>query len=207
MKRYNIDMQETQHLGHLSPALHLLPTMKSFQDKHRAYKFQVAITIVCQKAVDLSVVTQPPFTITSEMIAVYAADAAPILDNVNQQLLNLIEVFELNGAGWVFSNFQDLQFTLWQLDPSRGSAYIPLPRWIQTRRAVVNVVGTVDDCFNLAILAGMHPVEVNADRRRKYIEHMGRYDFSSLSLPTTLQSVCPFAHVKPHVYQRIWSGR
>ena len=61
----------TQHLDHLSTALHLLPPlMKTFQVKHRAYKFQVAITIVYQKAVDPSVVTQPPVTRTSEMIAV-----------------------------------------------------------------------------------------------------------------------------------------
>ena len=78
--RYNIDMQETQHLNHLSTALRLLgSSMKTSQDKHHAYKFQVAITIVCHKAVDPSVVTQPPVTITSEMIAVYAADAAPPL--------------------------------------------------------------------------------------------------------------------------------
>ena len=47
VKRYNIDMQETQHHDHLSTALHL-PPMKTFQDKHRAYKFQVVITIVSQ---------------------------------------------------------------------------------------------------------------------------------------------------------------
>ena len=39
----------------------------------------------------------------------------------------------------------------------------------------------------------MHPVDVHADRRGKYIEHMGNYDFSSLSFPTPLQSVGPFA--------------
>ena len=39
----------------------------------------------------------------------------------------------------------------------------------------------------------MHPVDVNADRRVKYAEHMGRYDSSSLSFPTPLQSVGPFA--------------
>ena len=127
MQRYNIDMRETQHLDHLSTALHLLrPPMKTFRVKHRAYNFQVAITIVYHKAVDPSVVTQPPVTLTSEMIAVYAADAAPPLDDVNRQLLNFIVVFELNGSGWVFSHFQD---------PLRGSAYIPLPRWIQVTTA------------------------------------------------------------------------
>ena len=160
--------------------------------KHHAYKFQVAITIVCHKAVDPRVVTQPPVTLTSEMIAVYA-HAAPPLDDVNRQLLNFIEVFELNGSGWIFTHFQDLQLTLWQLDPLRGSAYIPLPRWIQTNRAVVNVTVTGDDCFKWAIPAGMHPVDVHEDRRGKYAEHMGKYDFSSLSFPTPLQSVGPFA--------------
>ena len=174
VKRFNIDMQETQHLDHLSPALHLLlTTMKTFQTKHHTYKFQVAITIVCHKAVDPSVVTQPPVTLTSEMIAVYA-DAAPPLHDVNRQLLNFTEVFELNGSGWVFSHFQDFQLTLWQLDPLRGSAYIPLPRWIQTKRAAVNVTGTGDDCFKWAILAGMHPVDVHEDRKGKYEEHMGK---------------------------------
>ena len=194
VERYNIDMQEKQHLDHLSPALHLLlPTMKTFQAKHCAYKFQVAIPIVYHKVVDPSVVTQPPVTLTSEMIAVYAADAAPPLDDVNRQLLNFIDVFELNGSGWVFSHFQDPQLTLWQLDPLRGSAYMPLPRWIQTRRAVVNVAGTGDDCFKWAILAGMHSVETNARRRVKYAEHMGKYDFSSLYFPAPLQAVGPFA--------------
>ena len=109
------------------------------------------------------------------------------------QLLNFTEIFELNGSGWVFSHFQDLQLILWQLDPLRGSTYIPLPRWIQTRRAVVNVTGTGDDCFNWTLLADMQPVDVLADRRGKYAEHMGRYDFSSLPFPTPLQSVGSFA--------------
>ena len=122
---------------------------------------------MCHKAVDRSVVTQPTVTVTSEMIAVYAADAAPLPD--------------------------DVQLTLWQLDPLRGSAYIPLPRWIQTRRAVVNATGTGDDCFKWAILAGKHPVDVHADRRGKYVEHMDKFDFSSLSFPVPLQAVGPFA--------------
>ena len=36
-------------------------------------------------------------------------------------------------------------------------------------------------------------VDVHADRRGKYIGHMGRYDFFSLSSPTPLQSIGPFA--------------
>ena len=39
----------------------------------------------------------------------------------------------------------------------------------------------------------MHPADVNADRRGKYVEHMGKYEFSSLHFPVPLQVVGSFA--------------
>ena len=64
------------------------------------------------------------------MDAVYAGDAPP-LEDVNRQLINLVEVYEHNVSGWVFSNFASLQLTLWHLDPLRANAFVPLPRWIK----------------------------------------------------------------------------
>ena len=86
-----------------------------------------------------------------------------------------------------------LQLTLWHLDPLRASAFVPLLDWIQTRRAVVNVRGTGNDCFKWAVLTGMHPVDANAHRMNQYVEHVGKYDFSSLHLPVPLSSVGSFA--------------
>ena len=50
----------------------------------------------------------------------------------------------------------------------------------------------------------MHPVDVHADRMGKYTEHMGEYDFSSLSFPVALSFLCT---EKQHVYQCIRCGR
>ena len=78
--------------------------MVKFQQKHSAYKFQVAVSIVFHKAVDPTIVTHSPVVVlTSEMVAVYTDAAIPLID-VNHQLLNFIEV-EQNGSGWGFSNF------------------------------------------------------------------------------------------------------
>ena len=72
----------------------------------------------------------------------------------------------MNGSGWIFSNFQDLQLALWQLDRLRGSAYVPLPRWIHTRRAAVNVAGTGDDCIKWTILAGSEHARIQSQTSR-----------------------------------------
>ena len=67
--------------------------MTKFQQEHHAYKFQIAVCVVFHKAVDPAVVTQPPVTRTSEMVAVYS-DAVPPLEDVYRQLLNFIEVYD-----------------------------------------------------------------------------------------------------------------
>ena len=82
------------------------------------------------------------------MFAVYPG-AVPPLEDVNRQQLNFNEVYEHNGSGWVFLNVASLQLTLWHLDPLRASAFVPLPRWIQEKKAVVT--GTGDDCFEWAV--------------------------------------------------------
>ena len=125
-------MKEAKSLSTLEKAIAVFkPVMLDFQQKHIAYKFQIAVSIVFHKAVDSSVVTHPPVVLTSEMVAVYAD--APPLNDVNRQLLNFIEVYEQNGSGWVLSNFVSLQLSLWHLDPLRISAFVPLPNWIQTQ--------------------------------------------------------------------------
>ena len=119
--------------------------------------------VIFHEAVDPAVITQPPVTLTSEMVAVYSGDAPPLAD-VNRQLVNLVEVYEYNGSGWVFSNFASLQLTLWHLDPLRASAFVPIPRWIVEKEAVINVIGPGDDCFKWAVLAGMHHATDNPNR-------------------------------------------
>ena len=112
---------------------------------------------------------------------------------MNRQLLNFIEVYEQYGSGWVFSNLFTLQMSLCHLDPMRASSFVPLPNWIQTRIAIVNVTGTGDDCFNWAVLAGMHPVDAHGERMSQYVEHISKYDLSSLNFPVPLSSICSFA--------------
>ena len=110
--KFTVTMKEARHLSTLKEAIAVFTHVrKTFHQGHRAYKFQIAVCVVFHKAVDPAVVTQPPVTLTSEMVAVYS-DAVPPFEDVNRQLLNFIEVYEHNGSGWVFSNFAPLQLTL-----------------------------------------------------------------------------------------------
>ena len=148
--------------------------------------------VMFHKAVDPAVVTQPPVTLRCEMAAVYD-DRSPQLAETVRYLLELVEVYEHNGSGWVFSSFVSIELTLWYLDPLRASASVPLPKWIRGKRAVVNVTGTANDCFKWAVLAGLHPAIENPNRMVSYIDHECKYDFSGLNVPVSLYSITQFA--------------
>ena len=149
--------------------------------------------VIFHKAVDPAVITQPPVTLTSEMVAVSSVETPPLAD-VNRQLVNLVEVYEHNGFGWVFSNFASLRLTLWPLDPLHAGAFVPLPRWIVDKKVVTNIIGTGDDCFKWAVLAGMHPAKGGKpNRMENYEVYAGEYDFSYLCFPVSLSSIASFS--------------
>ena len=112
---------------------------------YRPYKFQIALNVVFHYAVDPTILTDQPVTLRMTMAAVYPSEL-PQLVETSRNLLELLEVYERSGSGWVFSNFVSMELTLWHLDPPRASAFVPLPKWIRDNRAVTNVVGTGDDC-------------------------------------------------------------
>ena len=138
VQQFTVDMKEAKSLSTLKKAMAVFkPVRTDFPQKHSAYKFQIAIGVVFHKAFNSAVVTQPPVALTSEIADVYA-DAASLLNDLNRQLLNFIEVYALCTS---------LQLSLWHLNPLRASAFVPLPNWIHTRRAIVNIRGTGNDCF------------------------------------------------------------
>ena len=186
---HSVDMLEDNQLGALAGAvLSLESTMAAYKRRHRAYKIQVTVDVMFHKAV----VTQPPVTLRCEMTAIYAS-GSPQLVETARHLLNLIEVYEHNGSGWVFSNFVSLELTLWHLDTLRAGAFVPLPKWIRDKRAVTNVVGTGEDCFKWAVLAGLHPANENPQRMEIYLPFTEMYGFTNLVFPVSLSSVAPFA--------------
>ena len=82
-----VDMQEADHLSHCMELSSFQPSMTKYHREHRAYQFQMTVDVVFHKAVDPAVIIQPPVTLTSEMVAVYAGDAPALID-INRQFLN-----------------------------------------------------------------------------------------------------------------------
>ena len=62
--------------------LALQPTMTAYQQRHRAYKFQVAMDVVFHKAVE------PPVTLRCEMVAVYADRLSQLVETAMSTMVS-----------------------------------------------------------------------------------------------------------------------
>ena len=55
-------------------------------------------------------------------------------------------------------------------DPLGGSSYIPLPKFLAAKKAIINLKNEDDECFKLAITRALNPVENHPERIDRIFE-------------------------------------
>ena len=72
-----------------------------------------------------------------------ATDIDGVLQSIYDQLLKKINDFEVRGSGWLLHELSRLDLHTYVYDPLRASTYIPLPKDLQAKQAVVNIQNQV----------------------------------------------------------------
>ena len=88
--------------------------------------------------------------------------------------------------------FQDVNFH--RLPPDSGGSYIPLPDFLQCKKAVINPQNEGNECFKWAVIASLHNPDIknNPQRISNLTKFENCYDWSRLSFPTSLKEIKNF---------------
>jgi hypothetical protein len=76
--------------------------------------------------------------------------------------------------------------------PLKGSSYIPLPKKLKTKKAIITVKNTDNKCFMWSILAALHPAAQHVDRQPHYMQFENELDFSGIEFPVTIDKIGKF---------------
>ena len=98
----------------------------------------------------------------SLMTEVYqGSDIEELLKQMFAYIKTQIDHPALPKSGFTLDSIMHLDINFHELQLTRGSSYIELPKWISLKKAVINPKNSDEECFKWAILAALHHEEIS----------------------------------------------
>ena len=167
---------------------------KELNKKH-ALKFYVSLHVNFHQAINPTYLTEPPIVLNIDPVELLeSTELDPLLDDTYGALLNSIDKFELRGSGWVLDQLLRIDLHVLEFDPLRASTYLPLPKWIEDKHAVVNILNKDDMCFLWTAIAGVY-VEKNGknlQRISQYKQWQHEFNMKGITMPMAIKDIPKF---------------
>ncbi|XP_028418906.1 zinc finger protein 792-like [Dendronephthya gigantea] len=149
--------------------------------KKRGIKWfvNVKVRFVKHKPDGEDLITEPHFRSLC-MKTVNQHELSNQLDEAKQKIVQSLVLFQKEGSGWILDEILHLDLCMAKYTPVKGSSYVPLPRTIAGKKAVINVKNSDSKCFMWAVLAALHPIhwKNNPERLHHYENFQDELNFN-----------------------------
>lgn len=111
-----------------------------------------------------------------------------------QRFQESAEKAQLEGSGWSVGLVERLELHVSKYNPIVGKSYLPLPKEVSDKKAVLNIKNTDDKCFMWCVLAKLHHKDssVKPERVSHYREYVTDLNFTDIAFPVSLDSIDKF---------------
>ena len=103
-------------------------------------------------------------------------------------------VFTLDKVMHLHINFHRLVLT-------RGSSYTELPKWLKSKKAVINPQNKDEECFKCAVIEALHHEEIkhHSERISLLRPYEKQYNWEGLELPVSIKKTHKFEKNNPSI--------
>ena len=116
----------------------------------------------------------------------YADRINPYIAGLNRMAERLLEAnakFIRGKSGLVLAEIYSLNLNAVRFAPFSGSAWTPIPKFLQNKMAIVNVQNEDDGCFGFALASALHPVNKDSQRPQKYLDYFEENGLDDIEYP------------------------
>jgi len=125
------------------------------------------------------------------------------INSVLNQLLEKVDVFSGQNSGWTMPKVKYMRLCWGVYRPLEVGTFIPTPKHIAGKRAVVNINSMDNYCFQYSVLAGMNPISVNSHQHKNrlyvYKPFMHMLNMEGIQSPVPLSSIGKFESQNPDI--------
>ena len=107
---------------------------------------------------------------------------------VNEMIANMkfqIENPALLNSRFRFDEVLYLDINFHQINLTRGSFYLPLPDWIEKKKAIINPQNNDEECFKWAVIVELEfpNIKSHPEKISNLTKFFNNYDWSGLEFP------------------------
>ena len=115
-----------------------------------------------------------------------------------KDLIELIESLQGRGSGWIFDEVLHFDILTNVYKPLAGSSYIPLPKFLASKKAIINPKNSDQECFKWAVTEAVYPQKSNCDRITKTSKNNAeKFNWDGIKFPVKLSQISLFEKNNP----------
>ncbi|XP_065216507.1 uncharacterized protein LOC135842799 [Planococcus citri] len=118
------------------------------------------------------------------------------------------EEFQGKGSGWMLKNVQFLEINFNKFNPLNASSFMPLPQWLEKRKAVLNIRNVDNACFAWCIVAALSNLQqIPQPNRQTSYTHYSTFpgvNFQGLTFPMKLTDIPKFEALNPEISVNVY---
>ena len=123
-----------------------------------------------------------------------------IYNNMVARILENVATIQMRGSQWVFSSIISLEIHSVRFEPLRGSSYIPLPKSLCLKKAIINMKNEDTMCFKWCVARALNLVELHAERITNLLEEQAEeLNMCGINFPVKLQDIEKFEKQNPEI--------
>ena len=120
---------------------------------------------------------------------------------MTERILENIATFIDGGTGWSFYRVIKLELHTVSYKPLRGETWIPLPKELADKKAIINIQNNKDNkCFLWCVLRTLNPHEKDPQRLDKKLKDKeNSLNMEGIEYPVRLKDICKFENQNPTI--------
>ena len=104
-------------------------------------------------------------------------------------------------SGFTLDKIMHLYINFHRLVLTRGSSYNELPKWLKSKKAVINQQNKVEECFKWAVIEALHHEEIKHHPERISLlrPYENQYNWKGLEFPVSIKKIDKFEKNNPGI--------
>ena len=115
-------------------------------------------------------------------------------DEATEKISNYISEYQKNGSGWTLKKVVRMIVKITKYQIVRGAGFSELPKFITSKKTVINITNEDDMCFKYPVTRALHPLEKKANVVSKLLrKQTEKYNWEGLIFPVAVKDTKIFS--------------